>query len=52
MILCAGLVPGSISGLYQLNGRIPPETLDGDVPVVVRIGGLATQNGATPAVKR
>src|SRR5262249_7694871 len=33
----AGLSPGSITGLYQLNVRIPDSTADGDIPVVVRV---------------
>ncbi len=51
-ILYAGLSPGSITGLYQFNVRIPPSTPDGDVPVVIEIGGLRTQSGATIRVRR
>ncbi|MGI8744815.1 MAG: choice-of-anchor V domain-containing protein [Bryobacteraceae bacterium] len=48
----AGLSPGSISGLYQFNVRIPSTTADGDVPVVIQMGSLKTQDGGTIPVKR
>jgi len=48
----AGVAPGSISGLYQFDVRVPPVTPDGDVPVVIRIGGRETQKGATIPVRR
>jgi len=51
-ILYAGLSPGSISGLYQFNVRIPAAASDGDVPVVLQVNGAASQSGATVAVKR
>lgn len=51
-VLYAGVVPGSISGLYQLNIRIPASTADGEIPVVLRIGGQATQSNATLTVRR
>ena len=43
----AGLSPGSISGLYQFNVRIPSGAGTGDVPVTITIGGQQTQSGAT-----
>ena len=43
----AGLSPGSISGLYQFNVRIPTVAADGDLPVSLTIGGVSTQPGAT-----
>jgi uncharacterized protein (TIGR03437 family) len=46
-ILYAGLSPGSISGLYQFNVRIPSSAPSGEVPVTISIGGLQTQAGAT-----
>lgn len=46
-----GLSPTSISGLYQLNVRIPTSTPDGDIPVVASVGGVQTQAGATIPVK-
>ncbi len=38
-ILYAGLSPGSISGLYQINVRVPAGVPAGDVPVTITIGG-------------
>jgi uncharacterized protein (TIGR03437 family) len=46
-ILYAGLSPGSISGLYQFNVRIPSTAPTGEVPVTISIGGSQTQAGAT-----
>jgi uncharacterized protein (TIGR03437 family) len=51
-ILYAGLSPGSVSGLYQFNVRIPATASEGDVPVVIEIGGQRTQSGATIRVRR
>ncbi len=50
-VLYAGLSPGSINGLYQLNVRIPAGTPSGDVPVSISIGGFQTQAGATIPVQ-
>lgn len=47
----AGLSPGSISGLYQFNVRIPASTPNGDIPVSISIGGMQTQT-ATIAVQQ
>ncbi|MDQ6708011.1 MAG: IPT/TIG domain-containing protein [Acidobacteriota bacterium] len=47
-----GVSPGSISGLYQINVKIPAGAADGDLPVVVQMGGLKTQDGATIPVKK
>ena len=46
-ILYAGLSPGSISGLYQFNVRIPEGTPSGDVPVSIAMSGVETQAGTT-----
>lgn len=51
-IFYGGLAVGSISGLYQFNIRIPPNTPDGDIPVEIEIGGAKTQPGATIPVRR
>ena len=44
----AGLTPGSISGLYQFNVRIPLSVTAGDVPVSVRVGGIETPAATIP----
>jgi uncharacterized protein (TIGR03437 family) len=41
----AGASPGSVSGLYQFNVRVPTSTPDGDIPVKITIGGFDTQSG-------
>lgn len=51
-ILYAGLSPGSISGLYQFNLRIPDAVPEGDVPVEIRVRGLATQSEAFLPIRR
>lgn len=47
-----GLTPSTISGLYQLNVRLPQALPDGSVPVVVQAGGLSSQDGVFIPVKR
>lgn len=42
-----GLSPGSISGLYQINIRVPAGLPSGDVPVKLTIGGFSSQPQAT-----
>jgi uncharacterized protein (TIGR03437 family) len=50
-VLYAGLSPGSISGLYQINVRVPASAPAGDIPVTITIGGAQTQSGATIPVQ-
>jgi uncharacterized protein (TIGR03437 family) len=53
-VLYAGLSPQSISGLYQINVRIPVSAGAGDIPVTITIGGPGgpqTQSGATIPVQ-
>jgi uncharacterized protein (TIGR03437 family) len=50
-VLYAGLSPGSISGLYQINVRVPSSTPAGDIPVTITVGGAQTQSGATIPVQ-
>ncbi len=51
-VIYAGLSPGSISGLYQLNVRIPANAANGNLPVVVTIGGQRSQDGVTIPVQQ
>ncbi len=44
----AGLSPGSISGLYQFNVRVPATVPSGDVPVEVSIAGYVTPRATIP----
>ncbi len=50
-VLYAGLSPGSISGLYQFDVRIPQSTPSGEIPVSISIGGSETQTPATIPVQ-
>ena len=47
----AGLSPGSISGLYQFNVRVPDSTSSGDIPVTITIGSFTTPGPATIPVQ-
>jgi uncharacterized protein (TIGR03437 family) len=51
-IMYAGLSPGSISGLQQINVRLPSSLPDGDVPVVLSIGGSSSTTGTTIAIQK
>ncbi|MEO7145402.1 MAG: choice-of-anchor V domain-containing protein [Bryobacteraceae bacterium] len=51
-VLYAGLSPGSISGLYQFNVRVPMSASNGDVPVSIQVGGYTTQNNVTIPVQQ
>lgn len=51
-ILYVGLAPGLINGLYQANIRLPATLANGNVPVVITVGGnqsqAATAGGVIP----
>jgi uncharacterized protein (TIGR03437 family) len=47
-VLYAGLVPGSISGLYQLNIRLPATLGAGNVPIRVSMGGVMSPVAVIP----
>ena len=50
--LYAGAAPASVPGLVQVNTRIPVNAASGNaVPVVVRIGGIASPAGITIAIR-
>lgn len=51
-ILYSGIAPQSISGLFQFNVKIPVSAANGDLAVVITIGGVSTQAGATIPVLR
>jgi uncharacterized protein (TIGR03437 family) len=46
-ILYAGLAPGNISGLYQINVRIPATAANGDLPIAMAISGEQSIAGTT-----
>jgi len=51
-VIYAGVSPGSISGLYQVNVRIPASAASGNLPVTVRINGQQSQDGVTIPVQQ
>jgi uncharacterized protein (TIGR03437 family) len=50
-ITYAGLSPQSISGLYQMNVRVPAGLPDGNAAVTAQVNGTPTQSGLTLPVK-
>lgn len=47
----AGGIPGVVEGILQLNVQIPQNVPSGDLPVLVTIGGHASQAGVTVSVQ-
>jgi uncharacterized protein (TIGR03437 family) len=47
----AGEAPGFVSGVMQLNVKLPTNIAAGDQPIVVTIGGVPSQQGVTVSVK-
>jgi uncharacterized protein (TIGR03437 family) len=48
----AGAAPGNMPGLFQINARMSMDVQPGDhVPVHVKIGALASQDGVTLSVR-
>jgi uncharacterized protein (TIGR03437 family) len=47
----AGEAPGIVSGVMQLNVQIPAGARTGNLPLIVSIGGVSSQNGVTVSVK-
>ncbi len=50
-VLYAGAAPGQVAGLLQVNARVPDNVVSGLVPVVLNIGGSASQTGVTLSVR-
>lgn len=50
-VLYAGAVPGAVSGLLQVNARVPFEAASGVVTIQIQVGNTASQPGTTIAVK-
>ncbi len=50
-VLYAGAAPGLVSGVLQVNVKIPPGVASGNVPVAVTIGVASSQGGLTVAVR-
>ena len=47
----AGEAPGIISGVIQVNAKIPAGVGTGPVPVVIKVGGVASQANVTVSVR-
>jgi uncharacterized protein (TIGR03437 family) len=47
----AGAAPTLVSGVIQVNVRIPTSLPVGDLPVVLNVGGVSSQSGLTVSVK-
>jgi uncharacterized protein (TIGR03437 family) len=50
-ITYAGEAPGAISGVIQVNARIPLGVGPGPVSVVIKVGGVPSQNNVTVSVR-
>jgi uncharacterized protein (TIGR03437 family) len=50
-LVYAGPAPGLVSGVFQINARVPVSVSGDKVPVTVRSGGIASIAGTTIAVK-
>ena len=46
----AGHAPDEVAGVMQVNLQVPTG-VTGDQPVVITIGGVATQNNATVSIQ-
>jgi uncharacterized protein (TIGR03437 family) len=46
-----GEAPGVVSGAMQINAQIPDGLASGDLPLIVSLGGVSSQNGVTVSVK-
>jgi uncharacterized protein (TIGR03437 family) len=47
----AGEAPGLAAGMMQLNVQIPANAPSGELPILVSVGGHASQNGVTVSVQ-
>jgi uncharacterized protein (TIGR03437 family) len=50
-VVYAGLSPGSVSGLLQVNVTVPRVPPGADVPVVLTVGDFRSPDGVTVAVR-
>jgi uncharacterized protein (TIGR03437 family) len=47
----AGEAPATISGVFQVNAKIPPGVGPGPVAVIIKVGGVASQANVTVSVR-
>jgi uncharacterized protein (TIGR03437 family) len=50
-VLYAGSAPTLVSGVFQVNVRIPEDVEPGPATIQIQVGGAATQAGVTIAVR-
>ena len=50
-VVFSGAAPGAVQGLYQVNATIPANASSGSQPLVISIGGQASQTGVTIQVQ-
>jgi uncharacterized protein (TIGR03437 family) len=50
-VLYAGSAPGEVDGVVQINAIVPSGATPGSLPIIVTIGGVASQPGATLAIQ-
>jgi uncharacterized protein (TIGR03437 family) len=51
-VVYAGGAPGLVAGVIQVNARVPADlAASGELPVVLQVGGAASQSGVTLAVR-
>jgi uncharacterized protein (TIGR03437 family) len=50
-VVFAGEAPGVVSGVMQVNLRVPATAPSGDLPLVVSVGGAQSQPGVTLSVR-
>jgi uncharacterized protein (TIGR03437 family) len=50
-VLYSGNAPSLVSGVLQVNAVVPADAPVGDVPLVITVGGRASQPGVTLAVR-
>ncbi len=48
----AGLSPSSISGLYQINVKLPTGLPDGKASVTLEVNGIKAQTGLSIPIKQ
>jgi uncharacterized protein (TIGR03437 family) len=50
-VVYAGLAPGNISGLYQINVRVPASAANGDLLIGMAVNGEQSVAGTTIPVQ-
>jgi uncharacterized protein (TIGR03437 family) len=50
-VLYFGAAPDLVAGVMQINVRVPADSTVGNAPIVIKVGGEASQTGATIGVR-